>query len=52
MERRSRTGSELERGIVKQLRWSLEAEGHQMGQTGEERGKSKGLQGGSRVTAG
>lgn len=52
VERRSRTGSELERGIEKQLRWSLEVEGHRRGQRGEERARSKDLQEGSQVTVG
>lgn len=52
VERRSRTESELERGIEKQLRWSLEVEGHQRGQTGEEKGRSKDLQEGSQVMVG
>ncbi len=52
VEKRSRTGSELERGIEKQLRWSLEEEGRQRGQTVEERARSKDLQEGSQVMAG
>lgn len=51
-EKRSRTGSELERGIERQLRWSLEEEGRQRGQTEEERAKSKDLQEGSQVMVG
>lgn len=51
-EKRSRTGNELERGSEKQLRWSLEEEGHQRGQIGEERVRSKGLQEGSQVMVG
>lgn len=52
VEKRSRTESELERGIEKQLRWSLEEEGHRRGQTVEERARSKDLREGSQVTEG
>lgn len=52
VETRSQTGSASERGIVKQLKWSLEEEGHQRGQTGEERARSKDRQEGSQATAG
>lgn len=52
VEKRSRTGSELERGIERRLRWSLEAEGRQRGRKGEERARSKDLQEGSQVTVG
>lgn len=51
-ERRSRTGSESERVIETRLRWSLEVEGRQRGQTGEERERSKDLREGSLVMAG
>lgn len=52
VEKKSRTGSELERAIEKQLRWSLEEEGHQREQTVEERARSKDLQEGSQVMVG
>lgn len=52
VEKRSQTESESERGSEKRLMWSLEEEGHLRGQTGEERGRSKGLPGGFLVTAG
>lgn len=48
----SQTESELETGIEKQLRWSLEVEEHQRGQIREERVRSKDLQEGSQVMAG
>ncbi len=52
VERKSQTESELERGIEKPLRWSLEVEGHQREQTGEERARSTDLQEGSQVMVG
>lgn len=48
----SQIGSELEKGIWKQLSWSFEVEGHQRGQKGEERVRSMGLQEGSPVMVG
>lgn len=52
METTSRTENESEKGIVTLLRWSLEVEGLQRGQKGEERVRSKGLQEDSQVTVG
>lgn len=49
---RSQTGNVLEKGIVKQLRWSLEEVGHQKGQTVEGRARSKDLQEGFQVKVG
>lgn len=51
-EKRSQTGNELEKGIEKQLRWSLEEVVHQTGQTKEERVRSKDLQEGFQVMVG
>ena len=51
-EKRSPTGSELGRGSEKQLKRCLEEEGHQMGQTGEEKARSKDLQEGFQVMVG
>lgn len=49
---RSQTGNVLEKGIVKQLRWSLEEVGHQRGQTVEGRARSKDLLEGFQVMVG
>lgn len=50
-EKRSQTGSELERGIERQLKLSSEEVGHQRGQTVEERVRSKDRQEDSQVMA-
>lgn len=52
VEKTSQTRSELERVIEKQLKWSLEEEGHPRGQTGVARARSKDLQEGSQVMVG
>lgn len=52
VERRYRTGSVLERGNEKRLRWSLEVEVHRTAQTREARGRSKDLRGGSPARVG
>lgn len=52
VERRYRTGSVLERESEKRLRWNLEVEVHQMAQTREARGRSKGPREGSPARVG